>query len=56
MLIFFGIFLGLFIFEPILINLVYFSNIALFEDIILFKKNKKKIRDYYYKVFLNEKR
>lgn len=40
---------GTFIFEPIIINFVYFSNISLFEDIILTKKNKRKLRDYYEK-------
>ena len=49
LLIFFGFFLGSFIFEPIIINFIYFSNISLFEDIILTKKNRRKLRDYYEK-------
>lgn len=36
-----------FIFEPFIINFVYFSNIALFEDIILTEKNRQKLRKYY---------
>ena len=42
-----GFCLGTFIFEPIIINFVYFSNIALFTDIILTKKNRNKLKDYY---------
>lgn len=37
----------LFIFEPFIINFVYFSNIPLFEYIILTKKNRQKLRKYY---------
>ena len=36
-----------FLVEPFLINFVYFSNIALFEDIILTEKNRQKLRKYY---------
>ena len=36
-----------FLFEPFIINFVYFSNIALFEDIILTEKNRQKLRKYY---------
>ena len=34
-------------FEPFIINFIYFYNIALFEDIILTKKNRQKLRKYY---------
>lgn len=43
MLLFIGFVLGAFIFEPFIINFVYFSNLDLFYDIILTKKNKKKL-------------
>ena len=43
----FGFLIFEFIFEPIFINFVYFTNLYLFEDIILTKKNKQKIRDFY---------
>ena len=42
-----GFIFGSFIFEPIIINFVYFSNIALFIDIILTKKNEKKLKEFY---------
>lgn len=46
-----GLFIGPFILEPIIINFIYFSNIALFEDIILTKRNRNKLRRYYEKEF-----
>lgn len=45
----FGFFAGFFILEPILINLVYLSNPAFFNDLILTKKNSEKLRRYYEK-------
>lgn len=45
----FGFVAGVFILEPIVINLVYLSNPALFNDIILTKKNSEKLRRYYEK-------
>ena len=45
----FGFLFGSFIFEPIIINLVYLSNPALFNDLILTKKNSEKLRRYYEK-------
>lgn len=42
-----GMFGSIFFFEPILINFIYFSNIALFEDLILTKKNKNKLIEYH---------
>lgn len=45
----FGVFIGSFGFEFIIINFVYMSNIALFNDLILTEKNRKKLRDYYEK-------
>ncbi len=44
-----GFIFGAFIFEPIIINLVYLSSPALFNDIILTKKNSEKLRSYYEK-------
>ena len=38
-----GFCVGCFIFEPIVINLIYFSNVDLFMDLILTKFNKKKL-------------
>lgn len=40
---FFGFIFGVFLLEPIIINFIYFTNIDLFLDIILTKKNKSKI-------------
>ena len=45
----FGICFGIFIFEPIVINFVYLSNPALFNDLILTRKNEEKLRRYYEK-------
>lgn len=42
-----GFLIGSFIFEPLIINYIYFSNVALFNDIILFEKNRKKLEEYY---------
>lgn len=44
-----GFCFGLFILEPIVINFIYLSNPALFNDIILTKKNSEKLRCYYEK-------
>lgn len=46
----FGMVVGSFIFEFFIINFVYMSNIALFNDLILTEKNRKKLRDYYEKI------
>lgn len=43
----FGFIVGSFILEPLIINFIYFSNIALFRDIILTKKNRKKLDKFY---------
>lgn len=45
----FGFNLGIFILEPIVINFIYLSSPALFNDIILTKKNSEKLRCYYEK-------
>lgn len=42
-----GLLIGLFILEPLIINYIYFSNVSLFNDIILFEKNRKKLEEYY---------
>lgn len=42
-----GLLVGSFILEPLIINYIYFSNVALFNDIILFEKNRKKLEEYY---------
>lgn len=42
-----GLVVGSFILEPIIINFIYFSNVALFLDIILTEKNKNKLENYF---------
>lgn len=42
-----GMIVGTAIFEPIIINLIYMKKPALFNDIILTKKNSKKLENYY---------
>lgn len=42
-----AIFIGMTILEQIMINIVYMSNPDLFNDIILTKKNSKKLEKYY---------
>ena len=37
------------LFEPLVINFIYFTNLDLFNAIILTEKNRKKIRSYYEK-------
>lgn len=41
-----GIFIGSMFFEPLIINFIYFTNIGLFLDIILSKKNKYRLIEY----------
>lgn len=38
-----------FLIEPLIINVIYMSNPALFNDLILTKKNSEKLRCYYEK-------
>lgn len=42
-----GFIFGSFIFEPLIINLIYFKNIDLFIDLFLTKKNELKLEKYY---------
>lgn len=42
-----GSIVGCLILEPLIINFIYFSNIALFRDIILTNKNRIKLDNYY---------
>lgn len=42
-----GLIAGTMFFEPFIINFIYFSNISLFNDIFLTKKNRKKLKDFY---------
>lgn len=42
-----GAIVGCLLLEPLIINYIYFSNIHLFTDIILSKKNKEKLKEYY---------
>lgn len=41
-----GFIVGTFILEPIVINFIYFSNIDLFVDIILTRKNREKLKGW----------
>lgn len=47
MLFIFGMFAGIFFLEPLVINFVYFTNLDLFNDLILTKKNSIKLKEYY---------
>lgn len=42
-----GMVVGCFLLEPLIINFVYFSNLDLFNDLILTKKNSIKLKEYY---------
>lgn len=42
-----GIVVGTMFFEPLIINFIYFSNLDLFNDIILTEKSSKKLEQYY---------
>lgn len=42
-----GFVFGSMIFEPIIINFIYMTNVALFNDIILTKKSREKLRRFY---------
>ena len=42
-----GMIVGTALFEPIIINLIYLKNPALFNDIILTKKNSEKLKKFY---------
>lgn len=44
-----GFCIGSFILEPLVINFIYMSNPALFNDIILTKKSSDKLRSFYEK-------
>lgn len=44
---FIGLFFGSLILEPIIINCIYFTNVALFTDLILTKKNREKLERFY---------
>lgn len=45
-----GILFGSMIFEPIIINLIYFTNIGLFLDIVLTEKNRFKLKKYFHEI------
>lgn len=42
-----GLIVGTMILEPIIINFIYFTNVGLFIDLILTRKNKEKLRCYF---------
>lgn len=42
-----GMIIGTALIEPIIINLIYMKNPALFNEIILTKKNSNKLENYY---------
>lgn len=43
----YGFLVAIFFFEPFIVNFVYFTNLDLFNDIILTKKNSSKLKKYY---------
>lgn len=43
----FGMVVGSMVLEPLIINFVYMSNVALFNDIILTKKSSEKLKKFY---------
>ena len=45
-----GIVVGSFIFEPIIINFVYFTNIGLFLDIVLTRKNRFRLKKWFHEI------
>lgn len=47
MLFIFGMLAGILFLEPFVLNFVYFSNLDLFNDLILTKKNSIKLKEYY---------
>ena len=50
-----GLCLGIFIFEPIIINFIYFKDIDEFLDLILTKNNKLKLEMYYVHLFIKQR-
>lgn len=42
-----GFCVGSFLLEPIIINLIYFTNVGLFVDLLLTKKNREKLRSFF---------
>lgn len=52
----FGMFFGCILLEPIVINFIYFTNVALFCDLILSPKNKNKLSKYFSNEKLSEKK
>jgi len=40
------LFIIMLIIEPLIINVIYFSNVQLFLDIILWKRNVKKLKEF----------
>lgn len=51
-----GLLVGSFLLEPIVINYIYMSDVDLFNDIILTKKNSKKLHEYYLLKIINFKK
>ncbi len=43
----FGCVFGSMLLEPLIINFIYFTNVDLFLDIILTKRNRKKLEEYF---------
>lgn len=42
-----GAIVGAMFLEPLIVNFIYFTNLDLFNDIILTKKNSIKLKEYY---------
>ena len=45
-----GFSIGSILLEPIIINFIYFSNIGLFLDLILTKKNRFRLKKYFHEI------
>ena len=48
-----GLMVGSIILEPLVINFIYFTNIGLFLDIILTKKNRFRLKKYFHEIEKN---
>lgn len=46
-LILFGVIFFSFLLEPLIINVIYFTNVGLFLDLFLTKKNRDKLKNFF---------
>ena len=45
-----GLIVGTMFFEPLIINFIYFTNIGLFLDIIITRKNRFRLKKYFHEI------